>query len=73
MKCIIRLGDWLGAIISFLTLGHGNYLAQWIANKLGYEDCGCDRRREWLNNLAGCKTQDIKLNKVYERKNKASI
>jgi hypothetical protein len=62
MRCIIRLGDWVEAIISFFTLGHGHYLAQWIANKLGYEDCGCDARREWLNNLAGCKQQDIKLN-----------
>lgn len=55
------MGDWIEAIISFLTLGHGNYLAQYIANKLGYEDCGCTRRKEWLNNLVGCKQQDIKL------------
>ena len=62
MKCIIKLGDWIEAIISFFTLGHGHYLAQWIANKLGYEDCGCDARKKWLNELAGCKQKDIKLN-----------
>ena len=62
MKCVVRLGDWIEAIISFLTLGHGLYLAQYIAHKLGYEDCGCDRRKEWLNNLVGCKQKDIKLN-----------
>jgi hypothetical protein len=61
MKCIIRLGDFVEAIISLLTLGHGHYLAQWIANKLGYEDCGCDARKRWLNELVGCKEGDIKL------------
>jgi hypothetical protein len=61
MKCIIKLGDWIEAIISFLTLGHGHYLAQWIAYKLGYEDCGCARRKKWLNELMGCKENDIKL------------
>jgi len=60
MKCIIRLGDWIESIIGFITLGHGKHIAQWIANKLGYEDCGCDRRKDWLNNLAGC-NGDIKL------------
>ena len=62
MKCFIRLGDWVEGIISVLTLGHGFVIAMWIANKLGYSDCGCSKRKDWLNNLAGCKQQDIKLN-----------
>lgn len=61
MICLIRLGDWIEAIITFVTLGHGKYLAQWVANKLGYEDCGCDKRKDWLNNLVGCKEKSIKL------------
>jgi len=61
MKCFIRLGDWVEGIISVLTLGHGSAIAMWIANKLGYSDCGCARRKDWLNNLAGCKQNDIKL------------
>jgi len=54
--CIIRLGTWLEGIINVLTLGHGKALAGWIALKyFNTHDCGCDRRREWLDNLFGCK------------------
>ena len=53
--CIIKFGTWLEGLINVLTLGHGKALAGWIAGKLGYSDCGCDRRREWLDNLFGCK------------------
>lgn len=52
--CIIKFGTWLEGLINVLTLGHGKALAGWIAGKLGYSDCGCDRRREWLDNLFGC-------------------
>ena len=39
----IKLGDWLHYLIQVVTLGQGK--------KMGYEDCGCDSRRQWLNNL----------------------
>lgn len=59
--CLIKLGDIVEAIITLLTLGHGLSLAQWIAKKRGFEDCGCDRRKQYLNELCGCKTKSIKL------------
>jgi hypothetical protein len=54
MKCIIRLGDFVEGLINVFTLGHGKTFAGWIALKLGYKDCGCERRRLWLNQLCGC-------------------
>lgn len=59
--CIIKLGNIVEGIIEVVTLGRGKDIATWIANKLGYEDCGCDRRKEWLNKLSKCPQQDIKL------------
>lgn len=58
--CLIRLGNMAEGIINIITLGHGKELAGWIAGKLGYEDCGCERRRVYLNELFGCK-EGIKL------------
>lgn len=52
--CWIRLGDMLDGLISLVTLGNGKDIAGWIANKLGYESCGCEERRIWLNKLT-CK------------------
>lgn len=60
--CIIKLGNIVEGIIEVVTLGRGKDIATWIANKLGYEDCGCDARKEWLNKLSRCPQQDIKLN-----------
>ena len=60
MKCIIRLGDFTEGLINVLSLGHGKTLASWIALKLGYQDCGCESRRLYLNKLCGCKN-GIKL------------
>jgi len=54
MKCIIRLGDFVEGLINVITLGHGKTLASWIALKLGYQDCGCERRKLYLNELCGC-------------------
>jgi hypothetical protein len=54
MKCIIRLGDFVEGLINVITLGHGKTLAGWIALNLGYQDCGCERRRLYLNKLCGC-------------------
>jgi hypothetical protein len=45
------IGDIVEAIIKILTLGQGKRIATAIARLFGYEDCGCDRRRIWLNNL----------------------
>jgi hypothetical protein len=58
--CIFRFGTWLEGLISVVTLGHGKQLAGWIAGKLGYSDCGCDRRREYLDKLFKCDNR-IKL------------
>jgi hypothetical protein len=52
--CIIKLGTWIEGIINTLTFGRGKDIASWIAVKLGYTDCGCDRRREYLDTLSGC-------------------
>ena len=54
MKCIIRLGDFVEGLINVITLGHGKTLASWIALKLGYQYCGCERRKLYLNELCGC-------------------
>ena len=59
--CIIKLGNVVEGLISVLTLGHGKDVAMWVANQLGYEDCGCERRRIYLNQLCGCKEQGIEL------------
>jgi len=59
--CIIQLGNIVASIIDLITLGWGHDLAMWIANRLGYEDCGCERRRIYLNQIVGCKEKQIKL------------
>jgi hypothetical protein len=48
----MKLGDKLEYIINFITFGKGKAIATWIANKLGYEDCGCDGRKKYLNNIS---------------------
>jgi hypothetical protein len=55
----IKLGDWIEKLIAILTLGYGHSIAQYVAKKLGYESCGCETRKEWLNTLFN--KQDIKL------------
>lgn len=52
--CKIQLGTWLEELIDFVTFGNGAMVAYKIATKLGYKDCGCQRRKEWLNKLT-CK------------------
>ena len=59
--CIIKLGNIVSGIIEILTLGWGHDLAQWVANKFGYQDCKCEYRRVWLNQLLGCKEKSIQL------------
>jgi hypothetical protein len=48
-------------LIDIVTLGWGHDLALWVAIKLGYEDCGCEKRRIYLNHIVGCKEKQIEL------------
>lgn len=48
------VGDLIQKLIGFLTLGFGKRLALRIANLLGFEDCGCSKRQQWLNELFKC-------------------
>ena len=52
--CIIKLGNIIDGLINIFTLGRGKDIASYIAHKLGYESCGCEERRIWLNELLGC-------------------
>jgi hypothetical protein len=55
--CIWKFGTWLEGLISVITLGHGKNIAGWIAWIFFKKaDCGCDSRREYLDNLFGCKS-----------------
>ena len=47
----MKLGDLLEKLISVITLGQGKKIATYIAKLRGKEDCGCERRKEELNNL----------------------
>jgi len=50
--CKIRLGDRVEWIIDKITFGNGHYWAYIVAVEwLGYESCGCEERRIWLNKL----------------------
>jgi len=55
----IKLGDIVEKIIAIVTLGYGKRIAEYVAKKLGYESCGCETRKEWLNTLFS--KSDIKL------------
>ena len=59
--CIVKLGNMVEAAIELVTLGRGKDGATWIAHKLGFKSCGCDKRKEWLNKLVGCDQSPIKL------------
>ena len=61
MKCIWRFGTWLEGLINVISFGHGKPLAGWIAIKFfNTPDCGCERRRKYLDNLFGCE-EGVKL------------
>ena len=47
----MRLGDITETLIAIVTLGQGKRISMAVARLFGFEDCGCDRRRIWLNNL----------------------
>ena len=41
----MRLGDKLETIINIITFGQGKRIAKLVANKLGFEDCGCSEEK----------------------------
>ena len=47
----MKLGDRLEKLISIITFNQGKKIAMYIAKLFGYEDCGCERRKNKLNNL----------------------
>ena len=55
----MKLGNFVEKLIAIVTLGYGKRFAEYVANKMGYESCGCETRKEWLNTLFVKK--DIKL------------
>jgi len=49
---MIRIGDYVEALIHVITLGYGKRLSTYIAvDLMGFESCGCCERKEWLNRL----------------------
>ena len=49
---IIKIGDYVEALIHVITLGFGQRLSEWIAiDVLGYQTCGCCERKQWLNRI----------------------
>lgn len=56
--CYIKLGDMTEGLISLITLGNGKSIAMYIAkNIFGKDDCGCEQRRIYLNQIT-CKEKD---------------
>jgi hypothetical protein len=47
----MKLGDRLEKLISIITFNQSKKIATYIAKLLGKEDCGCERRKQKLNNL----------------------
>ena len=59
--CIIKLGNIVEGLLNVISLGHSKDIAGWVAKKFfGLDDCGCEARRIYLNELCGCKS-GIKL------------
>jgi len=59
--CIIKLGNMVESAIDLVLLGRGKDIATQIAHYFGYKDCGCDKRKAWLNKIVGCDPSPIKL------------
>jgi hypothetical protein len=53
----MKLGNKIEYLINIITFGKGKTIAKWIANKLGFEDCGCDNRKNWLNGITKTRTK----------------
>ena len=48
------VGDWLQKLINFVTMGFGKPIAQKVANWFGFEDCGCSKRQQLINDIFKC-------------------
>jgi len=60
----IKIGDWTEALIHTITLGFGERIALWVAKVFfNSNDCGCCRRKEWLNQLTN-RFYDGECNKI---------
>ena len=59
--CIIKLGDFVEGLLQVISLGRSKDIAEWVAHKLGYASCGCEERKQKLNNLVSCYQKTIKL------------
>lgn len=72
--CYLRLGDMVEGLISIITLGNGYQLAYWIAQKLGYESCGCAERKDFLNGLSCREVREMtKKSKLQEKLYKEKV
>lgn len=61
IPCIIKLGNVVEGLINVITWGWGKDVAGFVAKKFfDRDDCGCEARRIYLNELCGCK-EGIKL------------
>ena len=50
--CKLRLGDKLEWLIDKVTFGNGAWWSYVIAVRwLGFQSCGCEERKKWLNKL----------------------
>ena len=54
------VGDWIQKVIHLISFGTGKRVATYIANLMGFEECGCSQRQQYLNDLFGC-NKGIKL------------
>jgi len=45
----VGLGTFIAFLLDILTAGYAKDIAGWVANKLGYQSCGCDEREALLN------------------------
>lgn len=57
LGCKLKLGDRVEWLIDKITFGNGHYWAYKIATFFGYKDCGCEKRRIYLNKLT-CKSYE---------------
>ena len=62
-RCIFPFGSWLESLINVISMGHGKSFAHFIAWKFfKTHDCGCERRKDYLNKLFNCEEiQTLKL------------
>jgi hypothetical protein len=55
------LGDLTEKVISIFTLGQGKKIATYIAKLRGKEDCGCDKRQQYLNDKFSFTKEQVKM------------